>query len=154
MQQVAKVLKTNAASGDVVLDARDLDLSALDPKEPLFIEFDGLPVPFFVESISGRGSSKYVVHLTDVDSQADAEEIVGRAVYADVEFEEEEDEDFSGWTLYDRERRVGEISGMEPIPGNPCLIVGEALVPLNEDFLLEADPEKKILRLDLPEGLV
>ena len=70
-----------------------------------------------------------------------------------AEEEEEDSEDFIGWTLLDKGRIVGTVTGIEPIPGNLCLIVGDTLVPLHEDLVLSADPEKRILDLDLPEGL-
>ena len=93
------------------------------------------------------------MHLSGVDCLEDAEEIVGRAVWLDAEEEEEDSEDFIGWTLLDKGRIVGTVTGIEPIPGNLCLIVGDTLVPLHEDLVLSADPEKRILDLDLPEGL-
>ena len=68
--------------------------------------------------------------------------------------EEEEEMDFPGWTLLNRGQRVGTVTGMEPIPGNLCLYVGETLVPLHPDLILSADPATRILDLDLPEGLL
>ena len=56
--------------------------------------------------------------------------------------------------LLDRGAEVGEITGMEPIPGNLCLYVGDKLVPLHEDFVISCDPEARVLDLDLPEGLL
>ena len=158
MLRIAKVLKSNGTDGDILLGLSGIDIEQIDTKEPVFIEFDGLPVPFFFESLKARGNSKAIAHLTDVDNLEDAEEIVGREVRADYFEEEAEGEDFAGWTLYDGERRVGEVTGLEPIPGNPCLDVEvegeEVLVPLHEDFVVRIDPVAKILFLNLPEGLI
>ena len=153
MLQIAKIIKSNGTGGDVLMGLYDISVQDFDLKEPLFIEFDGLPVPFFIESITAKGISKAIVHLSGVDCLEDAEEIVGRAVWLDAEEEEEDSEDFIGWTLLDKGRIVGTVTGIEPIPGNLCLIVGDTLVPLHEDLVLSADPEKRILDLDLPEGL-
>ena len=153
MLQIAKIIKSNGTGGDVLMGLYDISVQDFDLKEPLFIEFDGLPVPFFIESITVKGNSKAIVHLSGVDCLEDAEEIVGRAVWLDAEEEEEDSEDFIGWTLLDKGRIVGTVTGIEPIPGNLCLIVGDTLVPLHEDLVLSADPEKRILDLDLPEGL-
>ena len=153
MLQIAKIIKSNGTGGDVLMGLYDISVQDFDLKEPLFIEFDGLPVPFFIESITAKGNSKAIVHLSGVDCLEDAEEIVGRAVWLDAEAEEEDSEDFIGWTLLDKGRIVGTVTGIEPIPGNLCLIVGDTLVPLHEDLVLSADPEKRILDLDLPEGL-
>ena len=153
MLQIAKIIKSNGTGGDVLMGLYDISVQDFDLKEPLFIEFDGLPVPFFIESITVKGNSKAIVHLSGVDCLEDAEEIVGRAVWLDAEEEEEDSEDFIGWSLLDKGRIVGTVTGIEPIPGNLCLIVGDTLVPLHEDLVLSADPEKRILDLDLPEGL-
>lgn len=153
MLQIAKIIKSNGTGGDVLIGLYGISVQDFELEEPLFIEFDGLPVPFFIESIVQKGSSKAIVHLSGVDCLEDAEEIVGRALLMDAEAEQEEDRDFVGWTLCDKGREVGTVTGIEPIPGNLCLIVGDTLVPLHEDLVLSADPEKRILDLDLPEGL-
>jgi len=154
MIPVAKILKSNGTQGDLLIGLLDVSIEEISTNEPVFVIFDGLPVPFFVESITQRGNTRAIVHLTDIDSLQDAEEVVGREILLDAEFEEESEEDFTGWTLYDKDRLVGTISGLEDIPGNPCLEVAGALVPLHEDFILEADPEQKRLVMDLPEGLL
>lgn len=158
MLKAAKVLKSNGTDGDLLIGLFDIAASDIDTTEPVFITFDGLPVPFFIESIQPKGTSRAIVHLTDISSLRDAEEVVGRDIFIDAEFEDEDgSEDFTGWTIYDREALLGKVSGMEPIPGNLCLYVetasGEAMIPLHEDFILGADPETKTLQLDLPEGL-
>ena len=153
MLQIAKILKSNGTDGAVLIGMRDIDARDIDLSEPVFIEFDGLPVPFFIESVQPKGVSKAVVRLTDVLTLEDAEEIVGRAVFVEGEWEEEEDDDFVGWTLLDKGTVVGEITGTEPIPGNFCLYVGEKMIPLHEDFVIGVDEERRELNLDLPQGL-
>ncbi len=154
MLQIAKVLKSNGVDGDILIGIRNIEIQDIDLKEPVFIYFDGLPVPFFIESITPKGTGKAIAHLTDVDSLKDAEEIVGEGIFLDAELEEDGEEDFTGWTIFDRDREVGKVTGMEMIPGNPCLYLGERLIPLHEDFILDADPQKKELRLELPEGIL
>lgn len=154
MLRIAKVLKSNGTEGDVLVGFRGIAASEIDRNEPVFIEFDGLPVPFFVESLKPKGNDKAISHLTDISSLKDAEEIVGRDIFADYFEEEESGEDFTGWTVYDGNRKVGTVTGLEDIPGNPCLCIGEALVPLHEDFIVSIDEKKKELFLDLPEGLI
>ena len=153
MLQIAKILKSNGTDGDILIGVRDIEISEIDLKEPVFINFDGLPVPFFFESLSPKGTNKAIAHITDVDSLKDAEELVGQAIYIDAEESDEEEQDFVGWTVFDHGKKIGTVDGIEPIPGNPCIYIGETLVPLHEDFIVEADPEEQILYLELPEGL-
>lgn len=154
MLQIAKVLKSNGTEGDILIGFRGIEIGEIDLTEPVYIEFDGLPVPFFFESLEPKGAGKGLAHITGVNSLKDAEEITGRLIMADYFEEEEGGEDFSGWTLYDKDRLVGTVDGLEDIPGNPCLIIGEVLVPLHDDFIINVDEKKRTLTLDLPEGLI
>ena len=154
MLQIAKILKSNGTDGGLLIGVRDIEVGQIDLQEPVFIEFDGLPVPFFIQDLQQRGTSKAIIHLNDITSLADAEEVVGRGLFIEGEWEEEEEMDFTGWTLLNRGVQVGTVTGMEPIPGNLCLYVGDALVPLHEDLIISADPATRTLNLDLPEGLL
>ena len=167
MLQIAKILKSNGTDGGLLIGVRDIEIAEIDLQEPVFIEFDGLPVPFFIQDLQQRGTSKAIIHLNDITSLEDAEEVVGRPVYIEGEWEEDEEMDFTGWTLLCRGERVGVVSGLEPIPGNPCLYVkplfagltGEplaedCLIPLHPDLILSADPATRTLDLDLPDGLI
>lgn len=154
MLPVAKILKSNGTEGDILIGLLSIDAEEINTEEPVFVEFDGLPVPFFIEKLTPRGNTRAIVHLTDVDSLADAEELVGRQICLDGDDSANDEEDFTGWSLYDNDRLVGIIDGLEDIPGNPCLCIADALVPLHEDFIVSADPEKRVLVMNLPEGLL
>ena len=83
LQQVAQVLKSNGTDGELVMGFREIAPEDINLKEPVFIIFDGLPVPFFIESFTKRGNSKALVRLTDICSMEDVEEIAGKAVYVE-----------------------------------------------------------------------
>ena len=105
MQQVAQVLKSNGTDGELVLGFREIAPEDINLQEPVFIIFDGLPVPFYIESFTKRGNTKALVRLTDICSQEDVEEIAGKAVYVEEESLPEmslEEDGFAalvGWTL-------------------------------------------------------
>ena len=156
MLAVAKVIKSFGTDGGLLLSS-DVDLESLDFKEPVFIVFDGLQVPFFILDYQAKGA-RAMVHLNDVCNLEDAEELVGRTIYADVEVEDDGEVDFTGWAILDRGRKIGTCTGLEPIPGNPCLYVkladgSEPLIPLHEDFVVSVDEATRTLSLNLPEGL-
>ena len=105
MQQIAQVLKSNGTDGELVMSFREIAPEDINLKEPVFIVFDGLPVPFFIESLVKRGNSKALVHLTGIKNQEDVEEIAGKAVYIEDDILPElslEEDGFAalvGWTL-------------------------------------------------------
>jgi ribosomal 30S subunit maturation factor RimM len=155
MLPIAKILKSNGIDGDVLIGLLDIEASEINTEEPVFIVFDGLPVPFFIERLSPKGSSRAIVHLTDTDSLTDAEELVGREICLDIEYEDDGFEDFTGWTLYDGETLVGEVTGLEDIPGNPCLeIEGGTLIPCPDELIVKVDNRNRKIWLEIADGLL
>ena len=157
MLQIAKVLKSNGTDGGVLMGFRDVNPQDITLTEPVFIHFDGLPVPFFIEDLTPKGTGKAIVHLTDVKDIKDSEELVGRAVFSD-EFEEEEDVEgltaLIGWTL----KGVGKVVDYVDIPSNPCIEVttekGNILIPLHEDLIKSMDSRRQVLEMTLPDGIL
>ena len=156
-EQIGQVLKSNGTDGQVIIGLRGLCAEDISEKEPVFIYFDGLPVPFFIERLTPRGNDKAIVHLNDVKDLKDAEEITGQAVFADY-LEEEDDEDgfeaLTGWTV----AGVGKVTGFLDFPANPCLEVmtdkGEVIIPLHEDLIKSMDQKRRVISMDIPEGLL
>ncbi len=164
-QKAGRVLKSNGPDGELLASFPEGMPSQAENMEPVFIEFDGLPVPFFIMSAKPRGG-KFIIRLSDVRSFEDAEELAGKDIFIPREEEDFNDdgslpdlEDLEGWGVEDGDGHpLGEITGYEDIPGNPCIYLktaaGEVLVPLHEDFILTFDPHGKKIRMSLPEGLI
>lgn len=159
MQRIGQVLKSNGRDGELLVGFTGIAPEEIDLEEPVFIEFDGLPVPFYFESFSQRGNTRALVRLTGVHNLTDADELAGAVLYAEDDLYEDEDEDLTGWTVLDADgTKVGTVSAHEDIPGNPCIWVetghGESLLPLREELVLEVDETEKTLRMEIPEGLL
>jgi 16S rRNA processing protein RimM len=175
MQQIAQVLKSNGTDGELVMSFRSIAPEDINLQEPVFIVFDGLPVPFFIESFTKRGNSKALVRLTGIHCQEDVDEIAGKAVYIEEGEEQElslEEDGFAalvGWMLLTPSNNegspediqlieVGEITDFIEIPNNPCIEVetenGAVMIPLHEDLILSIDPEYQEIIMQIPEGLL
>ena len=152
-----KVLKSWGAAGEVVLSRPADSPQDLNVQEPVFIEFDGLPVPFYFESLQEKGN-RLIVKFEDVDTLAQAEELVGREVRFAAEEEEEEDTLIGLRVRDSRTRRIiGEIVDSSDYGGNIVLTVetedsGEVLLPLHEELIVNIHGE--VITLDIPEGLL
>ena len=159
MQRIAQVLKSNGTDGELLISFFDVAPEDIDLQEPVFIEFDGLPVPFYFESFTQRGVNRALVRLTGVRSLKDADELSGVPIFADY-FEEEAEDDLTGWTVLSPEGAlVGTVTDYEDIPGNTCLWVkrpsgDEILLPLHEDLVIGLDPSTTTLTLTIPDGLL
>ena len=181
LQQIAQVLKSNGTDGELVLGFREIAPEDINLNEPVFIVFDGLPVPFYIESFTKRGNSKALVRLTDICSMEDVEEIAGKAVYIEesqlpeMSIEEDGYAALVGWILLTPAENfqseleelpeeepalieVGEITDFIDIPNNPCIEVetenGAVMIPLHEDLILSVDPEYQEIIMQIPEGLL
>ena len=64
MLQIAKILKSNGTDGGLLIGLHDIDASEIDLEEPVYITFDGLPVPFFILDITPKGTSKAIITST------------------------------------------------------------------------------------------
>jgi len=159
MLRIAQVLKSNGRDGELLVSFTGIDPEEIDLEEPVFIEFDGLPVPFYFESFTPRGNNRALVRLTGVRSLKDADELAGQSVYADY-FEEEEEEDLVGWTLCNADgQAVGTVVDYEDIPGNFCLWVerpgGEQiLIPFHEELIVSVDESSQTITMTIPEGIL
>ena len=181
LQQVAQVLKSNGTDGELVMGFREIAPEDINLNEPVFIVFDGLPVPFYIESFTKRGNTKALVRLTDIRSMEDVEEISGKAVYIEednlpeMSLEEDGYAALVGWMVLTPSENcpvssseeaedepalyeVGEITDFIDIPNNPCIEVetenGAVMIPLHEDLILSVDPEYQEIIMQIPAGLV
>ena len=173
LQQIAQVLKSNGTDGELVMGFREIAPEDINLNEPVFIIFDGLPVPFYIESFAKRGNTKALVRLTDICSMEDVEEIAGKPVYIEADnlpemsLEEDGYAALVGWMVLTPENaddmdsdlyEVGEITDFIDIPNNPCIEVetenGAVMIPLHEDLILSVDPENQEIIMQIPAGLV
>ena len=170
MLQVAQVLKSNGTDGELVMGFREIAPEDINLQEPVFIYFDGLPVPFYIESFTKRGNTKALVRLTDICSMEDVEEIAGKAVYIEADemgeltLEEDGYAALVGWMVLTPAEEgedlyeIGEITEFYDIPNNPCIEVetenGAVMIPLHEDFILGLDPKYQEIIMQIPTGLL
>ena len=151
-----KVLKSWGTSGEVVVNLLDSDPQDLEINGPVFITFDGLPVPFFIERVSPKGG-RLIVKFEDVDTFAASEELVGRQIDFPSDGEEEEDDSAVGMTVVDKSGNiVGKITDIADYGGNVCITVNhngkDVLLPFHEDLILSVQKDR--IRMEIPEGLL
>ena len=153
-----KVLKSYGTQGAVVTNLCPGDDWDFDANEPVFIAFDELPVPFFIESIQPKGG-RSIVKFEDIDTLAAAERLVGREIALSLEEEAGEEEvDLVGRTVRDAAtgKPVGKIVQWFDFSGNLCIEVEhegrKAMLPLHEDLIKKVSAED--IWLTIPEGLL
>ena len=164
----AQIAKTYGNRGELLLRVKSDRFSELlegcqdkgkELEEPVFIYFDGLPVPFFISSATHRNGNAWVVTFSTIRDNTHAEEVVGR----DLVIESAEDDWLSdldilvGFTVISKEGvKAGTVDRVIEYPNNICLELEETqtLLPFHEDLVLSFDHENKTIVMTIPQGLL
>lgn len=161
--EAGKVIKHAGFEGDVIVRITLPSAKMVRRGAFLYVQQDGNPVPYRVQASTDRGEGFYDITLNLVDSEEKARRLVGLTVMVGPELIKKRvvagDTGWVGYTMADTAgNHIGVITGVEDIPGNPLLRVdtgtGVVLVPAAEEWVASVDEEKKLLVLDLPEGLL
>ena len=164
---VAQIVKSYDVNGEVVIRFFSSILEDYDiKKEPVFINFDGLPVPFFITSLKKRGANGALVKFETINDMSHAEELLKKEILVDASTIDPEDLDMDedeamatfliGFKVKDQNgKQVGEISEYYNYPSNPCIeIDGKYLVPFNEELIIKLDPKKRVMAMTIAAGLL
>lgn len=159
--KIGTLTRTHGIGGELSMNFTD-DVWDRADADYVFLEVDGIQVPFFLEGWRFRSDSVALLKFQDIDSSEDANEYVGADVYFPHSLTPEPDEDdeytwrhFTGWQVVDVQAGpIGIIDYVEDSTVNTIFCVDGKLVPANEDFIERIDAKERIVYMTLPEGLL
>ncbi len=159
-----QISKTSGFEGAVLVRLEKKFIENIPEMESVFVETDGRPVPFFIEFTEYTGSDTIRLKFEGYDSAARVEEFKGCKVFLTVgskEIEEEPALNFlKGFSVLNQENiKIGIVKDIISNPGQMLLSIEsgegrEILIPLHEDFIKRIDKRKRVLHLEIPEGLL
>lgn len=132
-------------------------------KEWAFLEIQGKPVPFMVESLSPTFDNGALLKLTNINTIEQASQYVGYTLLLPKgkrnKGEVYNEDDFIGFTLIDEKLgKIGMVDAIEEYPNQLIIQTtykgNEVLIPAVEAFIKEIDEAARVIYLNLPEGLV
>ena len=158
------IKKTFGVEGELILlFEKEVDV-ALHEKEPIFPEISGNLVPFFIEQIKWHTNRELRLRLEDINTVDEAEKLTSFFFYLPVHTLKNPETDIGvldleGFLIKDNTAgNIGYVTDVIHQTGQDLLNVntstGDVLIPLAEEFILEASLENKIIKTDLPEGLL
>lgn len=164
---IGKFQKTHALKGELNM-ILEIAPEYFEEGNPLIIEDDGILVPYFAENIREKGSTSYLIKLVGIDSEEMASKFVNKEINILKKDAEElldgeiiDAEEFQGYKIIDDKNgeEVGTVETIDDSTANILFLVkdeeGDILyIPANENFIVAVDDEKKIIRMNLPEGLL
>lgn len=127
---------------------------------------DGILVPFFIEEYRFRSDTTALIKLADIDTAEKARMFTNVDVYFPVKYVDDVETDshlswdyFVGFRVKDMQHGdLGLIIEVDDSTVNTLFVIDhhgeELLVPAQEDFIVKMDNKKKLMTVELPEGLL
>ncbi|MBN2348484.1 MAG: 16S rRNA processing protein RimM [Bacteroidales bacterium] len=158
------VIKTTGIRGEIITSLQNLSFERIKKMGSVFLDIEGLLVPFFIEEYFQPNENSLVIKFDDIHSKEKAREIVGCDVYIEQNLVKEPSEtiynlsELKGYSMIDKNNgEIGIVEDTIDIPGNPLIKIfrenKEILIPVNEKIILEVNSSNKQILADLPEGL-
>lgn len=162
---LGKIAKKFSFKGEVLLYLDTDEPELYENMESVFVEFNKNLVPFFIESSSIHKNDFLKVKFEDIDSEAEADQILGCEIYLPLtmlpklEGNQFYFHEVIGFTVEDqRLGTIGEIVSINDTTAQPLFEIlfngKEILIPMIDDFILEVNRKDQKILLNTPVGLV
>ncbi|MBW6501818.1 MAG: ribosome maturation factor RimM [Bacteroidales bacterium] len=160
---IGRIRKVHGFQGAVTVKTERSFTGDIPEEGWVFIEIEGKPVPFYVTGTDYAGADLVRLWFDGYDTAEKVGRFTGCNVFLISGKTEGEIingiEDLKGIeVLTVQKQSIGVIKEVIMNPGQVLLSIlssdnKEILIPLHEDFIVQLDPDKKVLVMDLPEGL-
>ena len=143
------------------------DIFDLVECEYLVCLLDGIFVPFFIEEYRFRSDTTALVKLEGVDTSEKARMFTNVEVYFPKKYvgEEEDSDDIPTWNYFIgfkvedvNHGELGEIVAVDDSTMNVLFAIEkdgeELLLPAHEEFITKLDKKKRLLTVEVPDGLI
>lgn len=161
---IGQIIKPHGVNGEMSFNFTT-DVFDSEEVEFFIMELNGILVPFFIEEYRFKSNSTGLVKLSGVNSDEQAREFSGLTLFVSKDFlEKVEDTDieldyFVGFQLIDKTKGLlGVVTEVDQTTENALFVIptddDELLIPVGDDYIEEIDHDKKIVYLNLPEGLL
>ncbi len=167
MVKIGRIGKAHGIKGEVKVFIEDAYWEDFLNVEIIFLETRGQHLPYFVEDI--RAGNAVILKLEDINAREDAQMLHRKEVFIRTEdlLDDEERtivfepgfERYAGYNIEDASYGpVGKIEQVIEMPQQMMAVVNykgrEILIPLNDQFIHQANDEQAVLYMDLPDGLL
>lgn len=158
------ITKLHGFRGQLIVRLNNISSDKIREMELVFIEIDGLPVPFFVTEFSEKDTGSLLIKLEDIDEKYTANALIDAKVYIKSLPENNISEQFPvasqllGYEVIDKNiGLLGTLKKIIDIQQNPlfCIIKNnkEILLPASKEFILEINDSKKTIIVEAPAGI-
>ncbi len=164
MQFIGKITGIHGLKGEITFSHQLKKNTKFTQWDCLMIELNpGSFIPFFIESIKSIATDECICKLEEINNRDEAKIILNKFVYASINYTVEANatnnlQQYLGYMVYDGDEKIGEIIEAIENKMNNMFLVNyngkEVMVPSQHDFIASTDSKKKIIYMNLPEGLL
>ena len=162
--KIGIINKPHGVKGEVSFTFTDDIFDRVEDCDYLVLLLDGILVPFFIEEYRFRSDNVALVKFEGIDSTEKARTLTNVEVYYHVKFMDDQEE-ISSWNYFIGFRVedihhgcLGTVVDVDDATMNVLFVIEngdeEVLLPAHEEFILDIDRKKKILKVDIPDGLL
>lgn len=162
--KIGIINKPHGVKGEVSFTFTDDIFDRVEDCDYLALLLDGILVPFFIEEYRFRSDNVALVKFEGIDSTEKARTLTNVEVYYPVKFMDDQEE-ISSWNYFIGFRVedihhgcLGTVVDVDDATMNVLFVIEngdeEVLLPAHEEFILDIDRKKKILKVDIPDGLL
>lgn len=162
---LGKIAKKFSFKGEVLLYLDTDEPELYENMESVFVDLNNNLIPFFIEHSQPHKNDLLRVKFEDVDSEEDADQLIGAPIYLPLKMLPKLEgnkfyfHEIIGFIIEDKKHgNVGKIESVNDSTAQPLFEVRngdkELLIPMIDHFIVEVDRKDKVIRMDLPEGLI
>jgi 16S rRNA processing protein RimM len=160
---LGRITKTSGYEGAVAVRLEKIFTENIPLMESVFLEIEGRPVPFFIAELEYSGADILKLSFEGYDSNEKISEFNGCRIFLTSGISDdnlkEENQSLIGYKVFVSEDKVlGSIS--EVLSNNGQWLINvksinkkDILIPFHEDFIVRMDKRKKVIFMNIPEGL-
>ena len=159
---LGRISKAYGFEGAVTVKLEKTFIENIPDMESVFLEIEGKPVPFFIEESYYPGADILRLKFTGYNTFEKVNEFTGCKVFLTTGERNNNEADIKTFhnfkiCLADNSL-IGTIREIIENPGQWLLQIAtpdgkELLIPFHEDLIIAIDNRKKIIKMDLPDGL-
>lgn len=160
---LGRIIKVNGVEGAVTVRLEKVFFENIPQMESVFLEIEGRLVPFFINSSEYTGANILKLKFAGYNSIEKVGEFIGCLIFLTGAISDGYHTsgipDFNNYKVLTQDNKLlGTITEVIPSPGQWLLNILSAgnkdvLIPFHDHFIVSIDKKKKIIVMDLPEGL-
>lgn len=162
--KIGTIYKSSGTNGEVKIDIDEYYWDDFMISDHIFIIISGSYVPYFIENI--RETNNLLLKIEEIDNPESASILSMKDIYLSThkiqnnpeQKQEKKPSSLIGYTIYDGESMLGIIHHLEKMPKQTLAYIivdqKDIAIPMVDQLIENIDNTKKILYMNLPEGLL